>query len=250
MSNLYELDKSLDFLNDTNLLESYEEEFLLEYAGNPEYNAALRELMKEMEKGLNDFEKEILSNIDELDKIFKLVESESKKKTPDVKKIARQALASFNKINDEVKSQDYSDYIDKYNNAFKGIKKVCRKLSIKYNDVIITDKKEFDKKLEKAWKDINNNPKVKNWIMFTANDNPKNVKAFDDAIEKLRIEDNSNAGVVNEKVIAIYNWTFGLVRNYLGNINYLRRRLNLEKENGIIYNAVNKLIKTKPEQRK
>lgn len=244
MENLYALDEVLDSLNETTLLKDYEDRILNEYAGNPEVNQAFRDLSKSMTKNLSDYKDEILGYIEDLNKITDVVVAESKKKTPDVKKAIRLATEIYNNIDDKLRSNDYKKYVDTYNNDFKKLKSVCRTFGIKYNDVIVVEKKEFDKTLEKAYKDIWNNAKVDEWYP-TVEGTPKRIAEYNKAIDALLIEDRENARAITAKLHDIYVYGYRCVQSYCGNINFIRKNLKLNKINGPIYNMVNAIFKTK-----
>ena len=228
---------SVDELNESSAL--------LEYAGNPEKNKILIKLMKEMEGRFQDYYEEIIFIVDALDKMADVVAKEAKKgQKCSAKAAAYSCEAIYKKVDDKFNSKEYKDYVKKYNTTFSALKKICNSFGVKFNDVVMDDKKAFDTKLAAAVKKIKDNKKVTRWLPTESG----RTSAIDDLnkdLDVLKI-DNKDA-VVNlvQKFQPVYNYAYYAIYGYMGNINYIRKVLGLERESTVFYKIINKIFKTK-----
>lgn len=217
---------------------------LLEYAGNAEKNKILRQLMVEMEKCFTQYYGEIDFVVSSLDKCLDIVEAEAKKKNPDAKSAGLKIKAVYDKVDNELSKQENKDFIKNYNATWTKIKKICNSFSIKFNDVVMEDKKAFDKKLDAAAKKVTGNKKFTAWLP-TANVGTENIKRFNKALDTLGFDNKDSVRSIVQFLQPIYGYGYQCMMGYIGNINFLRRRLAIEKEDTTFYKVLNKVIKTK-----
>ena len=220
------------------------EHSLLEYAGNAEKNRILRQLMVEMEKCFTQFYEEIDFVIGSLDSCLDIMKTESAKKDPSARNAALKIKPIADKVEHELTKQEAKDMTRSYAVTWEKIKKVCSSFSIKFNDVVMEDKKAFDKKLEAAANKVTKNKKFTAWLPTTDGLTEK-IKEFNKCADVLKL-DNPEINVEIIKMIQpIYNYAFDAMNGYIGNINYLRKKLGIEKEHTIFYKVINKIFKTK-----
>ena len=225
------------------LIESIDEtvEVFNEYAGNSKKNKALIRLMGEMEKDLNDFYDDIMIGINAMDKIRESVHRESSKENPNIVSVAREARS----IEDKIKKEWANNHISKYNATFNSLKKVCKSFGIKFNDVVMDDKKAFDKKLEAACKKATQNKKITDWMPTNPDGSTPNIVSLNKDLDELVIVNSDATRAIVSYIQPIYNYTYQSAMCYVGNINYLRKILGLEREDTIFYKVINKLLKSK-----
>ena len=222
---------------------------LLEYAGDPQKNKILRETMVEMEKAFNEYYKEVDFVISSLDEIHKIVSDAAKAKKVDAKAASAKVHNVYKKVDSALTTEDYKEYTRVYNTTFRKLANYCRKFSIKFNDVVMEDKKAFDKKLSAAAKKVSENDKFTAWLPSRDTGRTEKITSFNKALDDLRIDSKEATDNIIRDVQPIYNYGYSAMVYYIGNINYIRKVLGLEKENTVFYKILNKVIKTKKEDK-
>ena len=219
---------------------------LLEYAGNPGNNKILIRLMKEMETLFQQYYEELVFTVDSLDKIVDIVSKEAKKGDKCNAKSAAYAVeAVFKKVEAKFSDKDYKDYVKKYNTTFSALKNICNTFGVKFNDVVMEDKKAFDIKLSAAVKKVKDNKNITKWLPDRETNSTEIISQVNDALDKLFIDNKDATNSIVRYLQPIYNHAYTNINGYIGNVNYIRRVLGLEKEDTIFYKILNKVIKTK-----
>ncbi|MBR6289262.1 MAG: hypothetical protein IKR19_08005 [Acholeplasmatales bacterium] len=233
------------YAESVHLDELNESSTLLEYAGNPEKNKILIRLMKEMESRLEEYYEEVIFCVDALDQMAATISKEAKKGDKCNAKTAAYAVEGiYKKVDSKLTSKDYKEYVKKYNTTFSALKKICNSFGVKFNDVVMEDKKAFDNKLAAAVKKVKNNNKVTRWIP-TEQGTTQIIKDLNKDLDTLGIDNKDAVQNIVKNFQPVYNYTYYAIYGYMGNINYIRKVLGLEKENTIFYKIINKLFKTK-----
>lgn len=218
---------------------------LLEYAGNPEKNKILIKLMKEMEERFQDYYEEVIFVVEALDEMTAAVAKEAKKGQKANAKSAAFAVNSiYKKVDTKLSSKEYKEYTKKYNTTFSALKKICNSFGVKFNDVVMEDKKAFDAKLKAAVDKAKNNKKITRWLPVNEG-TTEAIKDLNANLETLKIDNADAVTAIIKDIQPIYNYGYYSIYGYMGNINYIRKVLGLERENTIFYKIINKLIKTK-----
>lgn len=218
---------------------------LLEYAGNAEKNKILLKLMKEMESRFQDYYEELEFVIQALDDMEAAVKKEAKKGDKSNAKSAAFAVNGiYKKVDAKFTSKEYKDYVKKYNTTFSALKKICNSFGVKFNDVVMEDKKAFDVKLKAAVEKARNNKKITRWLP-TEEGRITPIVDLNKDLEQLAIDNKDAVQAIVKDFQPVYNYAYYAVYGYMGNINYIRKVLGLERENTVFYKIINKLFKTK-----
>jgi hypothetical protein len=223
---------------------------LLEYAGNAEKNRLFREVMVEMEKMFAKYYAECDFVITSLDQIVSICEKEAAKKKPDAKVAATACKKVFDKVEYELTKDEAKEYIRSYNITWAKIKKLTSKFSIKFSDVVMEDKKAFDKKLDAAAKKVSENKKFTSWLPCRELNGTEKVQKLNKALDILDIDSHdATVNIASKYTQPIYGYAYQCLNGYIGNINFLRRKLGLERENTVFYKVLNKVFKTKKSEK-
>lgn len=235
--NIYAESVEMDEINESSAL--------LEYAGNPEKNKALIKLMSEMESRLQDYYNEIDFVITALDEIAAIIKREAAKGSKaNAKDAAFKVKSVYDKVDKKLSSPENKEYIKKYNITFSALKNVCKSFGVKFNDVVMEDKKAFDKKLDAAVKKVKDNKKFTRWLP-ASNNTTEAITEFNKDLNTLEVDNGDAVGQIVKYVQPVYGYAYNIMMGYIYNINYLRRILGLEKEDTVFYKVLNKIIKTK-----
>ena len=240
------MQKVLDVYSESvHLDELNESSALLEYAGNAEKNRILIRLMKEMESRFQEYYEEVIFAVDSLDKMADIIAKEAKKGEKCNAKTAAYAVeAVYKKVDAKFTSKEYKEYVKKYNTTFSALKKICNSFGVKFNDVVMDDKKAFDVKLAAAVKKLKDNKKVTRWLP-TESGTTQVIKDLNADLDKLAIDNRDATQTIVKYFQPVYNYTYYAIYGYMGNVNYIRRVLGLERENTVFYKVINKIFKTK-----
>ena len=141
----------------------------------------------------------------------------------------------------------YYEYTSKYthkkwcSNNFL-FDQVC---SIKYSDITMEMKKEYDSKfaiIEKAIRDC-----CIDWIAFNDYDKPKCFVAISDDFEFMKtVNYDISVSILKREINPILNCVYNNVAYTVGGAQWIRWSLGIEKENKFMYRFIQKLFKSKP----
>lgn len=236
--------------------ESNEDAILLEYAGDEEKNKILRELMQKMEICIQEWYDEIdfyLTCIDNID--LEIKKEVNKKQKINLKNLEQKILSIYKKFQKEISSKKKKNSDDNFNNTLNELEKICNDFDIEFNDIVIDDKKAFDQKLLAAANKIQNNKKVRKWLIkpFSASEQEYiNPEAFDNLknnIDKLHIiageKYKNKVNNIVDMLDEIINYSINNFNSYCNNIIAIRQFLGLGKVNSIFFMVFNDVIKTK-----
>ena len=222
-----------------------EDTVINEYAGNAERNKIFRELLVAMEKEFAEYYKDCVYSAKELNQMFDVLVSAAKAKKVDAQKAGFAIKKIYDRVDKHFTSDEYTTNGNRYAQVYNELKKTCKKFSIKFADVVMDDKKAFDVKLKSAVKKVTNDSKLTQWLSTEKDGYNAKIKELNNAIAGLRIVSADAVKEILRYVQPVYNWTYNQLMGYIGNINYLRSILGLEKEHTTFYKIINKIFKTK-----
>lgn len=222
-----------------------EESVILNEYDNPAKTKLMRELMSEMEKNLALFYDECTFCIGIYADMYKeIIKGKTIKNIEQAHQIVAKVKVLYDKMDSKLTTQEYKDYVKTYNTIFFKLKSICNKFSIKFSDVAMEDKKAFDQKLSKAYDKLYNNADFN--FMFPKQDTTNSkIKEINDGLDNIGIYSKSNQTDIVKYIQPVYNWTYQVCGYYFGNINFIRQKLHLEKEDRPFYKILNKILKTK-----
>lgn len=223
-------------------LKSYNAEVELEYSGNPKLNEEYKRALQQVEAWFLDSDKlidhifktgdEMLAELEKLSKMS--LEKDETKIKVGVNKIYS-LMDKVSKID-----ADWETHIKNYQN----FDKLNRKFSIKFSNITMEEKKAFDKKLDQLAAKIMDGD-IKKWVKFQ--DLQNQTPAYDKLVvdfEKFKEVDRERAlKLLNECINPYIRYQCSVVFTTVGNINVIRRKLGIERENKLLYKVIQRLIK-------
>jgi formyltetrahydrofolate synthetase len=243
--------KDFDNLTKEHLIEAYFEAFryrniylqesveisedlkwLLEYSGNPIKNEEFKQSLKDVDKALTQYIA-VLGVYDST--IKKFIELLNGIKDIDSCRQAYLDIVKESKAGDKNIDNLLKDAgLEK--SPFTNFNRQLNRFNNKYSTTAISEKKVFDKKLVEYANKVNDT--IEPWA-----EGGEKIEELNLAIDKF----NSYMPELTDKAVdyidSWYQNMFNLYDSILGECAFLRRKLGLERENGIIYKMVQKIFK-------
>ena len=243
--------KDFDNLTKEHLIEAYFEAFryrniylqesveisedlkgLLEYSGNPVKNEEFKQSLKGVDKALTQYVA-VLGVYDSTIKKFIELFNGAK----DVEScrqayldIVKESKAGDKNIDNLLKNAGLEK------SPFTNFNRQLNRFNNKYSTTAIAEKKVFDKKLVDYANKVND-------IIEPWSEDGEKIEELNLAIDKFDSYMPELTDKAAKYVGSWYNGMFELYDNILGECAFLRRKLGLEREHGIIYKMVQKIFK-------
>ena len=224
-------------------LESVDETaMILEYSGNPEKNKQFIKTLNELEKYLNDYHDFAMENFRLGDRIVAEMKKVEKYKDKDESKVKKICDNIANMIEDQPYDQEKWNAHTRNYNEFKRLKS---KFSNKFSNITMEEKKALDKKLDALISKTLDSEEICKWIKFQnkGNDTPQfdSLVKYYDMMKKI----NRDASVecLNKWINPYLEYQWNLLQNCIGFTNWIRRQLNIDRENRLTYKIVQKVLK-------
>lgn len=230
-------------------LESVEKEFLeslnitLDESALLEYSAKENDIedFKEMAKQVQYWAKWYLNIIEAHAKLADqvLVKYKAVKTDDQGNKLAMYISDEFDKIKEMYNKYDES--MGTLASAHRAFKAICRKFSIKYGDNAMEEKKKLGADLDKMYKELD-----KYWKKYFSTN--RWVNQYNSICDNCPIKLAVKRNIVNE-FYPFWNNLYREVVLTAGDINGATKALRLQKENGLMYKFLQKVIKSKPSKK-
>lgn len=226
------------------------ESVLMEYSGNhelnEEYRRALDGMVEYMNYLLNVTQRMITFANNTLEIVDKYVKIIKQKPSVDyLVKIDQELEKLIIDFNRSMNDPDFKTTCQHNYTRFQSYRDLSKKFSIKYSDITMEMKKEYDSKfaiIEKAIRDC-----CIDWIAFNDYDKPKCFVAISDDFEFMKtINYDISVSILKREINPILNCVYNNIAYTVGGAQWIRWSLGIEKENKFMYRFIQKLFKSKP----
>lgn len=209
--------------------------YITEFQGNPEKNKEFMEILKDINKICDLNTRRVKLLFGDLDKMLSLLKSTNN-------------ISKFKSTVDKIDGM-VDEYNEWYEKEFKGISsKVIynrfntksKSFNNKYSELMMEEKKKINDKLDKLYETILDTADP--WLDKSSGKSKK-IAEIIVQIDRLKDIDVTYASKVSSRFNEFYKFAISESNYTIGDINYVKKNLDLGKEKSLLYKAVNKILK-------
>ena len=210
--------------------------YITEFQGNPEKNKEFMEILKDLDQlcSLNTERVKLL--VGYLDKMIPLLKSVNN-------------VSKFKKVKDQIDGMvsEYNEWRDK---EFKGVSgqvvwnrfiQKSKSFNNKYSELMMEEKKKINDKLDKLYDNVLKY--IEPWSADKTTKHSKKVSEVLDQFKRLEEIDSTYTSSVAKRFDEFYKFAISEANYTIGDINYVKKKLDLGREKSLLYKAVNKILK-------